>query len=454
MTVIGKIAWAKIKSFKGESLTEEEKSLAKKIGISIRSGHGTGKDCWLSWVYIWLLVCWYYSKGMVTAPTSHQLRDILWSEMAKWVRGNEFLNENIGWQTDKLFRKGVEEEKSWHVVGRTANVKAAPEEMAETLAGMHERYLIMAVDEASGVPKPVFAPLEGALTGPMNFAIIIGNPTRGNGYFFESHNIDKKNWVCLHWNSEESSIVSPDYIERMRDKYGRDSNMYRVRVLGDFPISESNTLIPYMWAMNAVDRELIPMKDDPVIRSFDIGAGGDKTVMVERKGNIVLPIEEFDNADTMKVVGWIMNQLSDDEYDIAFIDPIGIGAGVYDRLNELGAERLYPVDVRGEASDPSCFRERDSLFWKMRTAFEKGTIQIPDDEELIGELTTIGHDVQDSKGLIKIESKKDMRKRGLQSPNKADALALTFYFGDRTFARTKKDLGRKKKDKPLNWKVM
>ena len=157
----------------------------------------------------------------------------------------------------------------------------------------------------------------------------------------------------------------------------------------------------------------------------------------------------------MQVVGWIMRELSYEYYDMAFIDPIGLGAGVYDRLNELGVERLYPVDVRGESSNPACFRLRDEIFWTLREQFEKGIIKIPDDEELIGELSTIKYaDTDRTKGLIKIESKFDMRKRGVASPNKADALALTYYFGDQTYKSIGKDIGQRKPKPAPNWRIV
>lgn len=450
---VKKMAFAKIKSAEGQPMTEEERRLSKKIGLTIKSGRGTGKDTFLSWVYIWLLTCFPFAQGLVTAPTSHQLRDVLWKEIAKWLKPNKILSDALVWQTERVFNKDYPE--TWFITARTANVKGSPEEQAETLSGLHGPYMILAADEASGVPHGVFSNLEATLTDKMNFVILISNPTRGSGYFFESHNKYRDFWECFTWNTEDSDRpeLGKDYIEIQRKKYPVDSNMYRINVLGEFPIADSRTLIPWEWIQNAVERELEIIDGAYILKGIDVGAGGDKTVIVTRQGNVVTDITEYDNADTMKVVGWIMSELADDNYDMAFIDPIGLGAGVYDRLMELKVARLYPVDVRGEADDPSCFRVRDSLFWKLREQFEKGTIKIPDEEELIGELSTICYDVQDSKGLTKMESKKDMRKRGLASPNKADALALTYYFGDRTYKSVNRDLTQRKPDKPLNWRV-
>lgn len=450
LNTVGDMSSAKIKSSEGKPLTKREKELSSKIGISVKSGHGTGKDCALAWVYLWLLTCFPFSKGLVTAPTSHQLRDVLWSEINKWIKKSPVLIDTIEWQSDKIFVKGHKEE--WFITARTANIKGTEEQQGEALAGMHADYMIMAADESSGIPKGVFTPLEGALTGKMNFGILISNPTRSSGYFFESHTTDNDRWECFTWNSAKSNIVSRDYIERMKTKYGENSNMYRIRVLGEFPVSDSHTLIPYEWVQRAIDDGEETLEGF-ILRGFDIGGGGDKTVMVERTGNKVTDIQEYDSADTMKVTGWIMRELADADYDMAFIDPIGIGAGVYDRLMELKVRNLYPVDVRTVSGDSACVLLRDEIFWRLREQFEKGTLTIPDDEELIGELTTIQYDLKDSTGKIKIESKKDMRKRGLASPNKADALALTYYFGDTTYKSIGKSISGKSKSKPINWRI-
>lgn len=454
LNTVGEMAQARIKSSQRLPLSRRELTLSKRMGISIKSGHGTGKDCCLAWVYLWLLTCFPFAKGLVTAPTSHQLRDVLWSEINKWIKKSPVLNDTIEWQSERIFVRGHKE--GWFVTARTANVKGTEEQQGEALAGLHADYMIMACDESSGIPRGVFTPLEGALTGIMNFAILISNPTRSSGYFFDSQTTDKDRWECFTWNSEDSSIVSRDYIERMKAKYGSDSNMYRIRVLGEFPLSDSHTLIPYEWVQRAVEeyggQEDLPEKNF-VLRGFDIGGGGDKTVMVERSGNRVTDIQEYDSSDTMKVTGWIMKELADDDYNMAFIDPIGIGAGVYDRLMELGVRNLYPVDVRQSSGDSSCAMLRDEIFWRLRKQFENGTLTIPDDEELIGELTTIQYDLKDSTGKIKIESKRDIRKRGLASPNKADALALTYFFGDSTYKSLGKGLGGKKPYKAINWRV-
>lgn len=450
-TWVGKLAHAKFVVNMGGKATDEQKLLARKLGISIRSGHGPGKTASLALLYYWLLSIFPYAIGYVTAPTSHQLESILWKEFRKWKRQSKFFDEKFEIQSDRVFLKEAKGEA--FVQARTTNMKASEDEQVETLSGQHGNYMILSADEASALPYGIFKPLEGALTQLINFIVLISNPTRSRGYFFDSHTRDKDRWICLHWNSEDSPLVSQDVLESDRERYGVTSNWYRVRRLGEFPIADSETLIPYDWVLDAAERELINLDNAKVIKGIDCGAGGDDSVIVTRIGNIVTDIVKYNNPDTMMTARWIMSELASESWDEAFIDPIGIGAGIYDYIRERKID-LTPVDVRENSASMECFKKRDELFWKLRTVFEKGTIAIPNDDELIGELTTIKYDDPDStKGKIKIESKKDLRKRGLQSPNIADALALTYYWEDESYLN-RKPLKKKNQNHATSWRTV
>jgi hypothetical protein len=308
LAAVSALSKAKIKSAKGGKLTKKEKELADKIGISIRSGHGTGKDAWLSWVYLWFLFTFPYPRGLVTGPTSHQLDIVLWPEIRKWVRASKAeLWKYIDIQADMLFASKAElwkyidiqadmlfareAKKEWFIAKRTASVKGGSEEQGETLAGLHADYMIHAVDEASGVPDGVFKPLEGAMTGMMNFGILIGNMTRAQGYFHDSHFTKaRKFWMLEHWDCEESNLdevtginTMQAYVRRTAEKYGRDSNFFRIRVKGLPPRSEPDALIPYEWVLAASDREVEPEEYDPVMMGVDCGAGGDESIVLDRK---------------------------------------------------------------------------------------------------------------------------------------------------------------------------
>lgn len=426
-----------------ENASAKELEYAKKKGITIMAGQGVGKDTSAAWAILWFLCCFPYPKIPCTAPTAHQLKDVLWAEISKWIRhssknGNPLIDDIITWNAEKCYMNQAKKPGSeWFAVARTCNTKASAEEQAETLAGFHEDFQMIVADEASAIPDPVFKPIEGTLTGICNFALVIFNPTRSTGFALKTHHGDRRDWVCLQWNAEESEIVTQDHIEYMRRKYGKESNVYRIRVLGLPPKSDDDALIKWDWIQDSIEREFA---DDPGYVTkigVDIGGGGDKSIVLERKGyRVVPPILESRNDDTMAITGWVAEHIRDlDENDNSFIDIVGIGRGPYDRLRELGL-RIMGVNVSNSAVHPERFsRLRDELWWRMRDAFERGEISIPNDEELIGELSCIKY-ATDSNGKIKVESKKDLRKRNLPSPNKADALCLTYYFED-TLNRTK-----------------
>lgn len=462
---VRRISLAKRKAFRGEELTEEEERLANKLGISIRSGHGTGKDAWLAVIFLWLLTCFPYPKGLATAPTSDQLRIVLWSEISKWIRFSaermekkkSLLSENFVWQTEKVFAK--DEPKEWFIAARTANVKGSPEEQGEALAGLHAPFMILAADEASGLPPGVFSPLEGAMTQEMNFAILIGQMTKNSGYFYDSHFKYRELWECLHWNSEESELVSQQYIARMRTKYGEDSNMYRIRVKGDPPLAEPDALIPFEKIMAAVDRD-VGEPQGPKVIGIDVARyGDDKSAILVRNGNRIEEIRDYKKIDLAELEGWAQIAITDHEPDAANVDVIGYGAGLYDRLKVMFPTIMRAVNVSNKSvtlnnkmgKNVKYRRLRDELWWKVREKFEEGTISIPNDDELIGELSTIKWKPEQLSvnGQIVIEGKPEMRKRGLPSPNKADALCLTYATNDSAFMVEKMDKYQRRMMKDL-----
>lgn len=429
------LVWSKIRVGLNKKTTDAEKEMAKKIGISIMSGKGTGKDAIASMLIIWFLCCFTRPLIPCTAPTGHQLSDVLWSEINKWLCGtpdNEPLVKNwLTWQKDKVFlaeRKG----RDWYAVARTSSPKESAEAQEETLQGFHEDYMMVVIDEASGVMDPVFRPLEGTLTRLCNFILMIFNPTQSTGFAVESQRKERERWVCLQWNAEDSELVTKDSIEDKEHKYGRDSNYFRVNVLGLPPVAGNDILIPYEWVISATMAELDPLDDDPEVAGIDVGAGGDPTIYLRLRGPQVFPIEFNNSPHSLEVKNWLMGKIFKYEPKAAMIDNIGIGWGVTGELqNEMrnSGTTVVGVNVGMSAGDDSRFyRLRDELAWRVRERFEAGNLSIPDDPILIGECTSIKYIDHHAGNLIKVESKKDMLKRGLMSPNRFDALCMAQYY--------------------------
>lgn len=442
-------------------MTELEKKYAAKIGISIMSGQGTGKDCWTSLMMWWFLTCFEKPRIGSTAPTQHQLKDVLWSELYKWANrkredGNYYFvcRELFEIQSDRVFLKEFEG-KEWFAVARTTNAKGTADEQAETLAGLHEHNMMLVVDEASGVADPVFKPFEGTMTQECNFGIVIFNPTRSTGYAIRTQFQDRDRWICLRWNAEESDIVTKASIEEKARKHGKDSNFYRIRVLGLPPTVGTNELIPWDWVMDAVDRDVQPMDNDPLIFIIDVGAGGDDTALCRRKGPKVMPFEVTNIAESEQLTSWLLRRILTEEPRFAFIDPIGVGWGIAGHLRDRvknGVTEIIEVNVAETAAEDMKFsRLRDELWWKVREEFEARTISIPDDPLLIEELTAIKVDQERLDGKIKVEGKKDLRKR-IDSPNRADTIMMSQFYG-KFYIRKMATRKKKKQEAQPSWRV-
>ena len=386
--------------------------------ISIRSGHGVGKSAFLSWAIIWFMSCYSFVRIPCTAGSKSQLRDVLWPEIAKWLRGvPKDLQQMFNWQTERI-TWGDKDPQTWFAAARTSR-----KENPDALQGFHEGNLMFVVDEAPGVPDEIFQVKEGALTEEGAIDIMTGNPTRLVGEFYRSHHKDRHMWKTFHFSSADSSLVSPRYAERIAKKYGIDSDVYRVRVRGDFPLAESDTFIPLHLIEEAalIDRVDVDRRNlwglDPA------RFGDDESALVKRRGSVAT-VDGVRQFDTMHVAGWVANQAEKEKPDFIFIDVIGLGAGIYDRLRELGF-KVVPVNVAEAASDKQeYYRCRDELWGLAKDGLKRGMdIQ---DEELKAQLSSPKYKFA-SNGAFWIETKDDMKKRGVDSPDRADAYCLTYY---------------------------
>lgn len=390
--------------------------------ITIRSGHGPGKSSMLAWILIWFLTTRPYSKVPSTAPTGHQLADVLWGEVSYWhERMAEPYKSLLDVSSDMV--RHQEAPKSWYAAARTAR-----KENPDALQGFHAPHLAFLIDEASGVPEVIFQVAEGALSTPGALVIMAGNPTRLEGTFYDAFHSDRKHWKTFHFSSQDSPLVAPEYCTRMAERYGADSDIYRVRVLGDFPKQESDTLISLADAEDAQNRpEPAGWHEYPLIYGVDPARfGDDETVILKRKGPVVLEVIGVYKRDTMEVAGLVALEAKKDRPEHILVDTIGVGAGVHDRLVELG----YPsveVQVSEKPKHEDQFMNlRAELWWSVKEWIEKEPAVLPDDEDMIGQLSSIKYKIT-SNGKIQIESKQDRKKRGLISPNRADALMLTFF---------------------------
>jgi len=451
LDLVGDMFRAKWKKSHGQSLSISDKPLADKWGVSVASGHGIGKDFTLAIILLWLLVVWSTPENpataLVTGPNFSTLKSVLWKEFRRHIRQSSLLGGPPGWlgqifeiQSDKIIHKELKGES--FIEARTASVTSSSEEQGEALAGRHEKYMILAVDEASGVPDGVFRPMEGAMTGSVNFGVLIGNMTRNSGYFYETQNKYKKFWACKRFSTEDSNLdtITEDrgcesLVQKYEEKYGRDSNAFRVRIEGKEPTAEDDVLIPREWVMSAVNRDITPGPNDGLLYGVDVAwAGKDRSVLCKRKGGRVLDFKEIRDLDPTQVALWVKG-----EYDIdatfdrpyaIFVDTIGIGAGTYSSLLHFGIGNVYRANVSESATNKEAFgRKRNELWHTLREEFRRGTISIPDHEDLIEQLASVKVHPPDAGGIQHVYSKAEIRKHGKDSPDHADALCMTYWHG-------------------------
>jgi phage terminase large subunit len=400
--------------------------------IAIRSGHGVGKTAFLAWVILWWMLTRYPCKIPCTANTATQLEDVLWTEVDKWHRKMpEGLKQLIVIKNDRVELR--DDPKQSFAVARTAR-----KENPEAFQGYHQENLLFIADEASGIDDIIFEVGKGSMSTPGAKTILTGNPTRTTGYFFNAFHQMRHFWKTLVVPCSQSKQVTEAYIQECLEEYGADSNMFRVRVLGEFPIEGDDILIPLSLVESAVDRDVEPITGAERTWGLDVARfGDDRSALCKRWGNIIPePVVWWSGKDAMQVTGLVMNEWNNtpanEKPDTIYVDAIGYGAGVADRLAELG----LPISAVNVAESPAIgdkfMRLRDELWWNAREWFKRLDVRIANDPKLIGELTLPTY-AYTSGGKIKVEGKDEMKKRTAKStnslgksPDLADAFCLTF----------------------------
>jgi hypothetical protein len=264
---------------------------------------------------------------------------------------------------------------------------------------------------------------------------LAGNPTRTSGYFYDAFHKMKSYWTTIQVPCTASTQVSKKYVQQMEEKYGTDSNIYRVRVLGDFPKDDDDSIMPLSLLEGSVNRDVEVPDDEPVVWGLDIARfGADSTALCVRKGRrIIGKVESWRGKDLMQTCGIVANKYKKTETQLnerpreILIDSIGLGAGVVDRLMEMGLPARGVNVAERPAVEQLYNRLRDELWFNARDWFDTMSVSIPRDEDLIDELANVKF-AYTSLGKLQAESKEDMKKRGLKSPDLADAFCLTFAY--------------------------
>jgi hypothetical protein len=305
------------------------------------------------------------------------------------------------------------------------------------LQGFHSPNLLAVVTEAHGVHDDHIQAMKR-----LNPRVILmtGNPLSLSGEFYESHHglssvytrvtisaFDTPNLIEGR-NDAVPGMLTPLDVEDRKVEWGEDHPLYVASVLGQFPEALEDSLVSRTLVDAAIARweGSAPESGQPWVMGVDVARYGmDKTILTLRRGSRVEGILESDGIDTMEIVGRVVEQIERHGIRAVYVDGVGIGSGVIDRLREMG-QPVFEVQAAARASNPERFVNlRAELFWELRTRFMEGSIQIPNDPELAGQLLSLRYQMTSS-GKVKIERKAVLKSRGMASPDRADALALAF----------------------------
>lgn len=410
--------------------------------VAVKSGQGVGKTALEAGLIIWFLVCRPYSKVIATAPTMQQLYDVLWAEISKWLNSSK-VKALLTWTKTKVYMNGDSER--WFATAKTAT-------KPENMQGFHEEHMMIVVDEASGVVDPIMEAILGTLTGEDNKLLLMGNPNRIDGTFYDAFNKDRDKFRTHTVSSRSSKRTSKDNIAMLESKYGVDSDVVRVRVDGNFPKGALDSFISLETVELALGSK-ISQEEVTASKVLHVGCdvarfGDDKTVISPRISTKVFPFRKFVKKSTMETAGNVlrcckeyMNLYPNITQCIIKVDDAGVGGGVTDRLKEVVREeglpyQVIPVNNGDAATDDYYFNLGGQIWGHIKELLEvnfsnnmqgkETQIELPNDPEMIKQLSVRKYHMT-SKGKIQLESKKEMKERGLGSPDTADALSLALY---------------------------
>lgn len=430
--------------------------------LSVVSGHGTGKSASCSWITLWFLYVFLESQVPVTAPTSSQMHDVLWKELAIWIaRMPEETREMYDWSKDYV--RMVYAPESWFARARTST-----KENTEAIAGVHADHVAIVVDEASGVPEQVFVTAQGALTSGNVLVILISNGTRGIGYFFDSHHKNRDDWQGFNFDSEQSPLVDKQFVLDMAKQYGRDSEEFSVRVSGSFPdegIMDDTgyvQLIPRtrITVRPAIEGDELTFIGRCILGIDPAGEGKDRATFVLRdqfKAKLIHSMITSNARSIAEVALTFIDRFRLNANDVV-VGSFGVGTDVGKEIAiaSQGKHEIYSVlegntpeyeaDYNGRFFD----RKPDELqsdevmrdaqvdlylnmralmyFRAMKWLMKGGSIidESVDNSAFAEELAVIRYKRSLHGNRIQLMSKKEMLKLRIPSPNIADAFSLSF----------------------------
>lgn len=394
-------------------------SLDEAIRIAVASGHGIGKTALVAWIIIWFISTRDFPQIVVTSNTANQLSAKTWRELAKWHR--LAINKHwFEWTATKFYHK--EYPDTWFASAIPWSINNS-----EAFAGTHEKHVLVIYDEASGIHDQIWEVTEGAMTTAGAMWIVFGNPTKNTGRFRECFGKFKHRWLAKQIDSRTAKQANNKQIQQWVDDYGEDSDFVRVRVRGVFPRAGSNQFIGSDIVEACKNYQAEGYEGLAKLLAVDVARfGDDQSVLLRRQGRKVYQPKKHRGLDTMALASRVVEEIDDYKPDAIFIDGVGVGAGVVDRVKQLRpSSNVFDVNAGAVPHDPTKYFNKRAEMWGLTRDYLKALAELPDDNELLEELQAAEYGFS-NKQQIQIEKKADMKARGLSSPDVADALCLTF----------------------------
>lgn len=411
--------------------------------IAVKAGRGTGKSAAMSRLILWFLFSFPLSKIPCTAPTADQMFAVLWSEinLVLSMMKPEYA-AMFEWETK--FIRIKQRPQVWY-----ARAKTAGKGETGALSGIHADYMASFADESYDIENEVFQVAEATQTGEKSLMVLVGNAVNDHGYFFDCFNKNAEEWVCITMNGEESPIVNREVIEAQARTYGRDSNHYRASVLGEFPIVTAIDIEGYsrMFTDGWLDEVMPVNQDDKFMEAFEdkvfrltrsflgvdpAGEGADEAVGYIRNAHAARMVYSKGSSDTRGIALAVIGNIENFGLEASDVvcDNFGVGAELSQEVM-LQSNSQYPIssinvgNACQDELDKNYYRNERARIYDMLYWWGKRGGGLLFDEVLREELKTIFSRKTET-GKLEIMPKKEMRKRGYKSPNRVDALTLTF----------------------------
>ena len=392
------------------------------LRFATASGHGVGKSALVAWLILWAMSTRPNLAGVVTANTFNQLKGKTWAELARWHK-RAIISHWFKWTPTRFSM--ADRPHTWFV-------DALPwsKEDSEAFAGLHAQHVLLIMDEASAIPDVIWEVSEGAMTTG-GYWFVFGNPTRNTGRFRECFGRFSHRWTGRQVDGRTAKMVSQSQIQDWLADYGEDSDFFRVRVRGVFPNVGDRQFISASLAQDAARREVISDEQQPLVIGVDVARfGDDQSVISFRRGRDArsIPWKKYRGLDGVQLACRVIEICNQHKPVAVFIDGGGVGASCVDHLRLNNLAGLREVNFANKADKKQEYggdyaNKRAEMWDSLKAWLAIGAI--PNDQGLLDGLCGGEYGFDRLDRLI-LESKQDMKKRGLASPDEGDALALTF----------------------------